>query len=97
MAWHSHVVNLHVAVVGSCEELLRVRGEGERSDGHGVALEGLDHFAGGHLEDVDDAVDGAARDVLPVRGVRDGEGELAPRVQHLIPVPHSTFAEEFPR
>ena len=37
----SHVVDLHVSVVGAGEELLRVRGEGEGADGHGVALQGL--------------------------------------------------------
>ena len=38
----SHVVDLHVSVVGAGEELLRVRGEGEGADGHGVALQGLE-------------------------------------------------------
>ena len=38
----SHVVDLHVSVVGAGEELLGVRGERQRADGHGVALECLD-------------------------------------------------------
>ena len=80
----SHVVDLHVSVVGAGEELLRVRGEGEGADGHGVALERLDDLAGGHLEDVDDAVDGAGGDVLPVGRVRNRQRELAAGVQHLM-------------
>ena len=42
------------------------------------------HLAGGHLEDVDDAVDGAGGDVLPVGRVRDRQRELAAGVQHLM-------------
>ena len=42
------------------------------------------HLAGGHLEDVDDAVDGAGGDVLPVGRVGDRQRELAAGVQHLM-------------
>ena len=38
----SHVVDLHVSVVGAGEELLGVRGERQGADGHGVALQRLD-------------------------------------------------------
>ena len=33
---HSHVVDLDVSVIGGGDEQLGVRGEGERSDGHGM-------------------------------------------------------------
>ena len=58
-----------MSIVGSGEELLRVWRERERSDGHGVTLQGVDQLpAGGraHVKDVDDAVNGSAGNELAV-------------------------------
>jgi hypothetical protein len=38
-------------------------------DLHGVSFEGVDEFGRGHVEDGDDAVDGAAGNVLSIRGL----------------------------
>jgi hypothetical protein len=38
-------------------------------DLHGVSFEGVDKFGRGHVEDGDDAVDGATGNVLSIRGL----------------------------
>ena len=55
-------------------------------DGHGVALQGVQQFPRLHVEDSDDAVDGAARQILAVAGVGEGEGELSLGVQLVLPL-----------
>lgn len=90
---NSHVVDLDVAVVRGCDQQLRVRGEGERPDGHGVTcrtgdsqshthtssctsvsagftFQRVEQFPRGDVKDVDDSVDGAARQILSIRTLR---------------------------
>ena len=63
---HLHVVYLHVSVVRTCQQSLRVGRECQGSDGHGVTFERMDGFALSHVNDRDDAVDGTAGYVLAV-------------------------------
>lgn len=99
---NSHVVDLDVTVVGGCDQQLRVGGEGERPDGHGVAcragdshntvqhshartssspsvsagftFQRVEQLPSGDVKDVDDSVDGAARQILSIRTLRtDGK------------------------
>lgn len=79
------VIELHVPVVGCCEQHLRVRREAKAADRLRVALQSLHNLASLHVEDVDDAVEGSACDVLAVGAVGEAERELSVlRVQHVL-------------
>ena len=62
-----HVVDLHVTVVGGRKEALRIRREGQRTDGHGVTLKLVHQFRRLCVEHIDNTVDGSTGDVLSIR------------------------------
>ena len=49
----------------------------ERSDGHSVAFEGVNEFARGDVEDVDEAFDSSRSHVFAIRTVSQRENEFA--------------------
>lgn len=94
---NSHIVDLYVAVVRGCDQQLRVWGEGERPDGHGVTcrtgqetvththtlthstspsvsagftFQRVEQLPSGDVKDVDDSIDGTARQILSIRTLR---------------------------
>ena len=56
---------------------MHTRGKAERSDRHSVAFEGVNEFAGGDVENVDETFDGTRGDVLPIGTVSQRQHELA--------------------
>jgi hypothetical protein len=72
-----HVVHFQVSVVRGGDEKLRVWRETEGADGHGVALEGVDEFAGRDVEDVNEAFDGTGCDIFAIRTVGEGQDEFS--------------------
>ena len=75
------VIHLQMTVIRTGEQLLRVRGKGQRPDWHRVTFEGVQQRPGFGVEDRDDPVDGAGGHRLAVRGVSHRKGELPPAVE----------------